>query len=346
MNQLRTIISSLLVLAGMLSAMTLPVAIASAAAEPSFHLQVEGGRGVNQTFQVVIEGMDLQDVYAFEIGLTYDANRLAVLETKSELAGFSVNPKAPATGQLRFAHTKIGEAAGENGKKTLLSIRFQAISGGQASISLDDVKLVQSDLNVIILKPKTRIAVNIGQPTLNDITGHWAETAIRKAVELGFVSGYADGSFRPNRQITRSEFVVMLARSLKLPSNSEDQRLPADFNQVPDWAKPAVKSAYAAGIVTGYEDGNFRGDRNLTRTEAVMMLARAFGLEPKTTGLTTRDFVDAGAIPAYAQGTIKAAAEAGLVVGKGGRQFDPLHHASRAETVALILSFMQKSSTL
>jgi hypothetical protein len=344
MKQFRILISSLLVLAGMLYAWTLAAEIAGAAAAPSFHLQVEGNAKVNQTFQVVVEGMDLQDVYAFEIGITYDSKQLTVLETKSDLAGFSVNPKADSPGQLRFAHTKVGEVAGDSGKKKLMSLRFQATSAGEAYIVLHEVKLVQSDLTVIVLKPETGITVNIGQLALTDITGHWAESAIRKAVELGFVTGYADGSFRPSRQVTRSEFVVMLTRALKLPSNNEDQHLPSDFNKIPEWAKPAVKSAYAAGIVTGYEDNTFRGEKNLTRTEAVMMLARAFGLKRKESGLTTQDFVDAGMIPAYAQGTIKAAAEAKLIVGKGGRLFAPLQPTTRAETVMLILSFMQKSS--
>ncbi|MFC4600819.1 S-layer homology domain-containing protein [Cohnella hongkongensis] len=58
---------------------------------------------------------------------------------------------------------------------------------------------------------------------LNDIAGHWAEAGIRQAVEKGNVAGYPDGSFRPNRTVTRAEFVVMLMGALKW--NGEEDEL-------------------------------------------------------------------------------------------------------------------------
>src|SRR5690606_37654603 len=115
-----------------------------------------------------------------------------------------------------------------------------------------------------------------------DTAGHWAESRIQEAVARGIVSGYPDGSFRPNGAVTRAEFAVMLTKGLKL-SGSEAAASGLNFtdrDSIRPWAQNAIVQALQAGIISGYEDGSFRPSREVTRAEMMSMLARAAGLKP------------------------------------------------------------------
>ena len=96
----------------------------------------------------------------------------------------------------------------------------------------------------------------------------WYSAQVRALASLGAISGYPDGSFQPNRNISRAEFVSIAARfSTLMPGN-------AGFSDLDDalWAEPAVASAVAHGWVAGYEDGTFRPNNFISRAEAVVIL--------------------------------------------------------------------------
>ncbi|MEW8985525.1 MAG: S-layer homology domain-containing protein, partial [Bacillus sp. (in: firmicutes)] len=101
---------------------------------------------------------------------------------------------------------------------------------------------------------------------LSDIADHWAKASIEKSVELGFVSGYEDGTFRPNRSITRGEISAMLARALKLEKVNTAFGF-ADQSQTPVWAQPFIQALAKAGYISGYENGTFRANKEITRSE-------------------------------------------------------------------------------
>lgn len=111
-------------------------------------------------------------------------------------------------------------------------------------------------------------------------SGYWAEDAINKATAAGLMNGYADGTFRPEKAITRAE---MAALAVRLAGGGSVTG--AGFaDTAGHWAEQAVKAAEGAGYIKGYADDKFRPDRALTRAEAVVVLNRALGIKPLDNG--------------------------------------------------------------
>lgn len=167
----------------------------------------------------------------------------------------------------------------------------------------------------------------------SDIEGHWAQPSIVRAVCAGFVSGYADGTFQPDRAVTRAEFTVMLAKALKLREGGETTF--RDEDAIPAWARQHVASAVASGILSGYADGTFRPQHGLIRAEMAVMAARSAALPPSIEAETR--FADNASIPAWSKPYAAAAYEAGLIQGKGGNRFAPMVSLTRAEAVVVLL---------
>lgn len=109
----------------------------------------------------------------------------------------------------------------------------------------------------------------------------WYSTQVRALASLGAISGYPSGEFRPNRNITRAEFVSIAARfSAPLPGE-------AGFSDVgQNWATPAISSAVSHGWIRGYKDGTFRPDASITRAEAVTIVNAMLGRVPDSRMVT------------------------------------------------------------
>lgn len=105
-----------------------------------------------------------------------------------------------------------------------------------------------------------------------DIEGHWSEATVRKLQADGLISGYADGTFRPNQPITRAEFVAALNRILGLKDSSN-----MNFKDVSpnDWFAKELAIAVHYGYIKGYPDGTFRPNRPVSRFEVAIMISRA-----------------------------------------------------------------------
>ena len=98
---------------------------------------------------------------------------------------------------------------------------------------------------------------------------------IAAAVEAGLVRGYEDGTFRPERAVTREEAITILARGLGLPEPSGEMPGFADASEISPWAAESVASAVSAGLVRGYPDNTFRPGRTVTRAECAVLVYRA-----------------------------------------------------------------------
>ncbi|MDG0813886.1 S-layer homology domain-containing protein [Cohnella rhizosphaerae] len=119
-----------------------------------------------------------------------------------------------------------------------------------------------------------------GDPTreafFTDINDEWYAEDVKKAAQLGLVQGDATGAFRPQALLNRQETAVMLAR---LTGRKAERAVEfTDSGRIPAWAAPAISALHEAGIVQGYEDGAFRGEKSLTRAEAAVALHRAWKL--------------------------------------------------------------------
>ncbi|MBQ7704568.1 MAG: S-layer homology domain-containing protein [Selenomonadaceae bacterium] len=107
---------------------------------------------------------------------------------------------------------------------------------------------------------------------------HWAYNFVRFTSKIGITKGYEDNTFRGEKYITRYEMAQMLANVLNLNAETSSQnKNPNPFYDVSNnhWAVDAVTLLAAEGIIEGYGNGTFRGEQNITRYEAAVMIARA-----------------------------------------------------------------------
>lgn len=114
-------------------------------------------------------------------------------------------------------------------------------------------------------------------PFKDAAAGHWAYAALNKAVRAGVLDGYADGTLRPDRPVTRAEVAAMFQR-LALPqaSASPAAPLPQAFKDVPAdaWSAQAISSLKQAGWIDGVTADRYMPDRRMTRAEAAALLDR------------------------------------------------------------------------
>ena len=111
---------------------------------------------------------------------------------------------------------------------------------------------------------------------------HWAFNAVSLTSSLGINKGYDDHTFRGDRNITRYEMAQMFANFLKEDINNSGIR--NSFSDVPEghWASNAVIELSSKGVLEGYGDGTFRGNRNITRYEAATLISRVLALKYKS----------------------------------------------------------------
>jgi Beta-xylosidase len=166
---------------------------------------------------------------------------------------------------------------------------------------------------------------------LNDIEGHWAEADILKWQDKRLVQGYADSTFKPNRPVSRAEFAVLVNRIYQYKELADNP-----FTDVaPTSGYDAdVRKAVAAGYMNGYPDGTFRPNDAISRQEAAVALAAAFGIEPA--GGTAAALSDVDTLPAWSKGAVLALIGQQFVSGYPDGSFKPRNPITRAEAVRLL----------
>lgn len=176
-------------------------------------------------------------------------------------------------------------------------------------------------------------------PALTDITGHWAESDIQALYDLKLVKGYPDGSYKPDRPVTRAEFVALLIRSLGLKGQYS-----AGFQDIKNhWAGDAIRTALAHGIIGGYSSRAFGPDDPITREQMAVMLANSsqlVSLSSSVSGTNLTSFKDQGSISAWAKQQVSDVVENELMNGYPGGSFLPRGLATRAEIAAVIHRFI------
>ncbi|WP_235886096.1 S-layer homology domain-containing protein [Paenibacillus cymbidii] len=170
-----------------------------------------------------------------------------------------------------------------------------------------------------------------------DIQGHWAEQTADIFTKLRIIEGYADGTFKPDASITRAEFAVILNRVFEIQGGNSSGVVLNDIGG--NWAKDAIQNLVAVGIIYGYEDGTFRPDNTITREEMVVMISRILNINNVPKDTAQGKFTDLN--DSYAANEIRAAAQAGVLSGKGNGIFDPKGNATRREALQIILNMLE-----
>ncbi|QMV40966.1 S-layer homology domain-containing protein [Cohnella cholangitidis] len=173
-----------------------------------------------------------------------------------------------------------------------------------------------------------------------DIEKHWAKSSICKAAGQGIVEGVNAYAFEPNRNVTRTEFAIMLLRTLGIHIGNETSDVSfTDKGSIPEWARPAIRTAVAEGILAGYPDGTLRPMQTVTRSEMAAMISKA--MKWKADGAASPFFSDDASIPAWAKPYVEAAREHGVLSGQAGNRFVPDGLTTRAEAAVALLRLWQ-----
>lgn len=140
---------------------------------------------------------------------------------------------------------------------------------------------------------------------------HPANKEITTLLEKGYLAGYKDGTFRPDGNITRAEFVTMVNKA----KGYEPGVVGVYFTDVPEtaWYYTFVKAGLQAGYFTGYKDNTFRPQNNITREEVCTMLAQIEELEYTVTEEELAKIEIKDEVSAYATTFVKQCIAAGLM---------------------------------
>lgn len=165
----------------------------------------------------------------------------------------------------------------------------------------------------------------------NDYEGHWAQATIQKWIDEGRMSGYPDGSFKPNANITRAEFVKLVNGLIDY-----DTKGSISFSDVKtgDWFYDIISIANEIGYISGYPNKKFGPNDNITREQAAAILSRIQYLGDNAD--VAKNFSDNAKISSWALGTVGAASDAGFINGYENGSFKPLNNLTRAEAVTML----------
>lgn len=184
--------------------------------------------------------------------------------------------------------------------------------------------------------------VGSAQPALavTDLApSHWAASTINAYVSRGIMSGYPDGTFRPEASVTRAEFVKMVNSvfGYNTPAAISFPDVSASY-----WGYDEIAKGVYAGYVNGDESGKFNPDAPLTREEAASIICRIKGLAPNQSA--SSNYTDSSRIASWAAPYVGAATQFGYMQGNGDGTFNPTKALTRAEA-ATVLAKAESSKT-
>ncbi|WP_079912616.1 pectinesterase family protein [Paenibacillus sp. 32352] len=185
-------------------------------------------------------------------------------------------------------------------------------------------------------------AVIESSKAFEDLKGHWAQKEVELLASKWVVQGSSETTFEPNRSISRAEFASILVRSLGLDENPQG----AAYHDVDAhaWYAGAVGAAAAAGLVQGYETGQFQPDATITREQMAVMIARAAnyaGMATTETADLSQAYADASSISGWAHSSVGWSVKAGIMQGTGERSFAPGELATRAQAAVMLKRMLQ-----
>lgn len=298
------------------------------------------------------------------VGAILAAATTTAVKTDGSLAVFTFRVKAAGDAKLTLADALLSDI---DGKALPLSYSLPALiaqgsgsdsgsgSGSDAEKpgtdnkkSEDDKKSEDEDKPEDEEKPADGAQEEVKSGSFRDVTSaHWAFASVERAAELGLVTGYSDGTFRPDAAVTRAQFVLMLWRMCGKPAAAKAASF-ADASA--DWYQDALSWAVENGYVNGLSDTRFGPDAPITRQQAMAILFRLNGGQRGTeltlTGIYEQTFADSTTIAAWAKDATWWAVYHELVSGVGGSRIAPEANASRAQIAAILLRYADQFMTM
>lgn len=172
--------------------------------------------------------------------------------------------------------------------------------------------------------------------TFNDLANvAWAKNAIQKLAEEGIVSGVSATEYEPLRNVTRAEFVKMIADSFAFVAKGEKK-----FVDVADdaWYAKYVNAVATNGIVNGITENEFAPNSAITRQDAALII---FKCAAEWKAQTTAEPTDADTISEYAAEAVIALFQSGVISGDDDGNFAPKREITRAEAACMLYKALE-----
>ncbi|MBE7030432.1 MAG: S-layer homology domain-containing protein [Ruminococcaceae bacterium] len=271
-----------------------------------------------QTIETVVT-----DTYADVLEIDFDVdNRTKVFK---QMMHYDYNTFADIESNFDKADGEV------NGKKTQSTARPSGNGGGGGGGGIGSFEIAPS-------RPEQREEA-VDTKTFTDVPADfWGKDAISQLAAKNVISGYPDGTFRPEGNVTRAEFVKMLTTAFGLATAAE---IPFADVTTSDWYYNYIRTAYASGIISGGTDGTFNPNGEITREDACVIVYRYLsGIG--VLDATKASFADEGEFASYAADAIATLAGNGIVNGVGNNRFDGKASINRASCAVLILNCLNK----
>ena len=221
-------------------------------------------------------------------------------------------------------------------------------------------------LAAVLMVPAGLAAPVSGEKGLSDLEGHWAQKEVEAAVASGWVDGYPDGSFKPEKSITRAEFTKMLLDAIHLTPDSETVAWMKAHAKMKDiWGRPTaytpklydmsghwltsqgwLDAALYSGMVVpdDYNGKNFQPEKAIARYEIALMTDRALGLVYPASQPVEGElpFTDKEEILDWMKGYVNESVKAGVLKGYPDGSFQPNKTSTRAEAVVMIQRMLEE----
>lgn len=252
-------------------------------------------------------------------------NGLNVYSDRAQIPSYATNAVTVATQKLlivNYPQIELLEPLREITRAEVAALIYQAL------VSRGEAQVISSPY---IVKPDTEI------PSFSDLVGHWAEAYIRALVSMNLTQGFADGSYQPDKAMTRAQYAALIAAAF----NPTPKRQGIEFIDVPAdfWAAKAIHIAARGGFVGGFSDRTFRPDQNVQRIQVLVSLVNGLGLPPANNAnnnLLTA-YTDIKSVPEYARTAIATANQHKIIVNyPDPKLLAPTRQATRAEVAAMI----------
>lgn len=294
--------------------------------------KMKGANGIYyEDSETAVEKMTFTNTY------TYDAEVIPAATITANKTDTQGKPLAGASFVLtdsrgREAYTATSNASG--------IVRFPDVSNGTYTLLEKSAPkgYVASDETYTLTVSDSRITMN-GKDYAPVTFVNRKAAELNRTDHLAFLSGYANGTFEPDRNMTRAEVTTMFARLLT-EKMAADQTYSNTFSDVAKshWAANYIGYMQQFGIITGYADGSFRPDASVTRAEFAAIASR---FEKLTEG--TKSFSD---VPSshWAAKYINFAATRGWVNGYADGTFQPNNSITRAEVAAVTCRLLERNA--
>lgn len=194
-------------------------------------------------------------------------------------------------------------------------------------------KLIMMVLAVLLLVLATA-APAFARGLFPDLDGHWAADQSYLMYDLGVFGGYPDGTFKPNNNITRAEFIAIVVRAFDLPSTPANTVLPYEDVKSGNWFYDPVARAYAAGILKGY-GSKLEPNKAITRGEIARIVVLNIGENGAPLNKVAQKFSDVPSGHPLAEYVSKASI-LGIVTGYPDGSFGVGKTATRAEAAVMV----------